>query len=924
MLPSRMGWLRALSLGLALSAFFSVGYSQAPPAVKLPEGVQRIGSVEGITEYRLANGLQVLLLPDASQPKVTVNCTIFVGSRHEGYGETGMAHLLEHMLFKGCPKFPDVPKALRDHGANFNGTTWVDRTNYFETMPANDENLEFGIELEADRFANSFIRRDDLLSEFSVVRNEFERGENEPELILSQRMFATAFEWHNYGKSTIGNRTDIERVPIDNLQAFYKKYYRPDNAFLIIAGKFDETKALEYVAKHFGPIKNPDTPLPKTYTEEPPQDGERLVTLRRVGTVGAVGAVYHVPAGSHPDFAAVEVLNQVLGMEPAGRLYKALVETKKATKVMSAAFPWHDPGVLEVIVQTEPAKTEEARQTLLDVLEKLTEEPITDEEVERAKRQLLQNQERTLANSQTFARQLSEWAACGSWKLFFIHRDRLEGVKAADVNRVAGEYLKRSNRTVGLYVPTKEAERTAVPASPDLAKLVDDYKGREALAAGEAFDPTPENVEERVRRGTVGAGIKFAVLPKKTRGETVSMTMSIRFGNPDSLKGLEEAADMLGTMLSRGTKNKTRQQLQDELDKLNASVSVSSSLGQLSVNVQTKRGNLPEVLKIVGEMLREPSFPQEEFDLLKRENLESLEKVRNDPQTLAVISLRRQLSPYPADDVRYVPNLEEGIARVKSVTLDQVKALYADQLGNEAGELAIVGDFDADASIKQIDEVLKNWTAKVTYKRVERVALPAKGNRERIQTPDKANAIYVAGLSMPLNDNDPMYPAMVVGNYLLGQAPLASRLSNRVRGKDGLSYGVGSNVSASSLDKVGTFTIFAITNPVNMGKVDAAIAEEVTKFLKEGISASELEEAKTAYIQSQRGSRANDRVLARQLADALQAGRTFAYYANQEKAIEALQPGQVKEAFDQLLDPKKLVIIQAGDLPKAEEKKSDK
>src|SRR5262249_11589575 len=244
-----------------------------------------------------------------------------------------MAHLLEHMVFKGTPTHPDVPKALKEHGAQFNGTTWVDRTNYFETMPATDANLEFGIKLEADRMVNSFVRRDDLISEMTVVRSEFERGENSPDNVLSQRMMAVAYEWHNYGKSTIGNRSDIERVPIDRLQAFYRKYYQPDNAVLVVAGKFDEAKALDYIAKYFGAIKKPTRILDTTYTEEPPQDGERNVTLRRVGKVGVVGIIYHISAGAHDDFAAVQVLNNLLVSEPSGRLYQALVPSKKANSV---------------------------------------------------------------------------------------------------------------------------------------------------------------------------------------------------------------------------------------------------------------------------------------------------------------------------------------------------------------------------------------------------------------------------------------------------------------------------------------------------------------------------------------------------------------------------------------------------------------
>src|SRR6516164_1985709 len=239
------------------------------PALPAAEAPRQVATVEGVTEYRLANGARVLLFPEASRPTITINMTVLVGSRHEGYGETGMAHLLEHMVFKGTPTFANVPKALRDHGANFNGTTNVDRTNYFETMPATAENLEFGIKLESDRLVNSFVKREDLASEMTVVRNEFERGENSPQSILMQRIHAAAYEWHNYGKSTIGNRSDIERVPIENLQAFYKTYYQPDNVVLVVTGKFEEQKALAIVQKYLGSIPKPKRKLNDTYTEEP-------------------------------------------------------------------------------------------------------------------------------------------------------------------------------------------------------------------------------------------------------------------------------------------------------------------------------------------------------------------------------------------------------------------------------------------------------------------------------------------------------------------------------------------------------------------------------------------------------------------------------------------------------------------------------
>jgi len=884
------------------------------------EAPRKFAAVEGVTEYRLANGARVLLFPEASRPTITVNMTVLVGSRHEGYGETGMAHLLEHMVFKGTPVYPDVPKALRDHGADFNGTTWVDRTNYFETMPASDENLEFGLRLEADRMVNSFIKREDLASEMTVVRNEFEAGENSPQNILNQRMMAVAYEWHNYGKSTIGNRSDIERVPIDKLQAFYRKYYQADNAVLILAGNFQPEKALALVGKYFGALKRPERKIDATYTDEPPQDGERTVVLRRVGKAGLVGALYHIPAGSHEDFAAVEILEDVLTSEPSGRLYKALVPTKKASSVGGVAFGWHDPGVLRILAQTgseDEKGLHEVRDLITDELEKLGTQKVTKEEVERAKAKLLAQREQLMKDANAIGRTLSDWAAKGDWRLFFLHRDRVAKVTAEDVTRVAEKYLQRSNRTVGLYVPTAQVARTPIPETPNVAALVKDYKGGAAVAAGEAFDPTPENIEQRVQRSELPGGVKLALLPKKSRGEAVVLQMTLRYGNADALKGKVDAADFLGQLMERGTHKHTYQQLQDELNNNQITLSVGGDVGSLMVSVRCKRSTLPRALELLREVLREPSFPQNEFEILKRQQVTQLRQSSTEPQSLAVIALRRKLSPYPSDDVRYVPTVEEWMARLAKLTIEDVRKLYEEQLSALAGEAAVVGDFDAPKTEKALAEMLKDWKSGTPYKRIEKEAhTGVKGEKVVIATPDKENAVYVAGFAVPMNDADSDYPAVTVANYVFGGGPLASRLADRVRRKDGLSYGVGSHFQAESLDRVGSFVMFAITNPKNIEKVDKAIAEEMDRFLKDGATAKEVEEGRKAYLAAAKNQRSSDGALASLLTGQLHAGRTSAYLADFEKKVADLTAEPVNDAFRKHVNPKRLVIIEAGDFTK--------
>src|SRR3954454_13609846 len=447
--------------GFALLTLFV--YAVAAPAQTLPSGVQKITSVEGITEYSLPNGLHVLMFPDASHPKLTVNMTYMVGSRHEGYGETGMAHLLEHILFLQTKTRANVKKELTDHGADFNGSTSWDRTNYYETMTATDENLKYGIELEADRMINSKVEKQLLDTEMTVVRSEFEMRENSPEGILMQRVLEAAYAWHNYGKLPIGNRSDIENVPINRLAAFYHKFYQPDNALLTVAGKFDEAKAMALIVSAFGKIPKPTRVLDKTYTSEPTQDGERSVTLRRVGDIQALMALYHVPAGSHPDAAAVQVMAEVLGDVPSGRLYKALVDNKKAVSASGGLEVLHDPGFIIASARLQQNQNmDEARQVFIKTIENLVNEPPSKEEVERIKTRLLKQIELEMADSQSVAVDLSEWASQGDWRLFFLMRDRIKAVTEADVLRVAKAYMKESNRTLGTFVPTKNPDRAEI------------------------------------------------------------------------------------------------------------------------------------------------------------------------------------------------------------------------------------------------------------------------------------------------------------------------------------------------------------------------------------------------------------------------------------------------------------------------------
>jgi len=377
------------------------------------------------------------------------------------------------------------------------------------------------------------------------------------------------------------------------------------------------------------------------------------------------------------------------------------------------------------------------------------------------------------------------------------------------------------------------------------------------------------------------------------------------------------AARFLPSLMNRGTKKLTYQELRDALDREKTRISVSGGLGEVGFSLETRQAHLPAALDLLRQIMREPALLDEELEILKRHRLANLDAQKTDPQAIAVRALQRRLSPYAPSDVRYIATFEEEIERVKAVTGEQVRKLYAEFVSAQVSELAIVGDFDPGIALPVLEKALAGWISKQPYARIQTL-LPQQweAGKQTFHTPDKANAVYVAGLLFSLSDSDPAYAAMILGNYIFGGGSLSSRLGDRIRQKEGLSYGVGSQFHASSMDPRGTVVLFAICNPLNMSKVEKAIAEEMDLLLKNGITPDELERAKKGYLESQRLLWSRDSYLASQLCDQLHQGRTMSFLAEHYQRVESATVAEVNAALRKYLDPKRLVIVTAGDFEK--------
>jgi zinc protease len=931
---------RLISLSLVIASFLV--------AQALPPGVGKRASVGGITEYVYPNGLRVLLFPNPASPKVTINVTYLVGSRHEGYGETGMAHLLEHMNFIETTNGRQIKNEIVSRGAAWNGTTSSDRTNYYETVPATAENLKWALGLEADRMVNVKFTKQILDTEMTVVRNEFERGENSPQSILRERVEATAYLWHNYGKSTIGSKEDLEKVPVERLEAFYRKYYQPDNAVVVITGRLDESEALQAVADTFGKLPRPTRVLDQTYTVEPAQDGERYVELRRVGEGQSVVIAYHGPAAGHPDSAALQVLAGIMsgagGRGPRGggggqgRLTKAIVDTQKADSASMGVAQLYDPGLITLSASlNKDQNLDEVRKLLISTVEGVVANPPTKEEIERVTTPLLRNLENNLSDPQTIATgALNTAISQGDWRLMFLQHDRLKDITPTDVVRVAKAYLKPSNRTVGYFIPDAAPDRTVVPPTPDLAATLKDYKSTVKVTQGEAFDPTPSNIESRVFRSKLPNGMKVVLLPKQTDAGMVSAVIELRFGDQKTLAGQAATAQIAGALLSSGTKSKTRDQLADEMRKLNARIQVSggggggfagggrgrgpvgpgSTVSSANASITAPAANFVAALRLAVEMLREPAFAEAEYERVIQPRIKALENVQTEPTQLAAETLQRHLTPWTANDVLYPQTRENQLAAIKKVTLDDVKKFHAKFYGANHGVIAIAGPIDQAAVVAATKELLGGWNTTMAYTPMAAAYKAVAPVNRKIETPDKANAQFEAGLRFKLSDKDPDYPAMLLAGYMFG-GPITSHISDRIRNREGLSYGANARIAIPTEGDAALLSGTVSLNPANGPKVEFSFTDELARTLQAGFTEKEVEAAKKAYLDSRLVSRSQDAALITVLANHEQQGRTMKWDEALEEKIRALTPDQITAAFRRHIDPKALTIVKAGDFKTA-------
>ncbi|OXB00910.1 M16 family metallopeptidase [Flavobacterium pectinovorum] len=897
---------------------------------------KKIKELGGIEEYLYEpNGMNILLLQDNASPVATVQIVYRVGSKNEVLGNTGSTHLLEHLMFKGTTAFNKkngntITDVLQNTGAQLNATTWYDRTNYFETLPS--DKIGLALEIEADRMRNSLLLKEDKEAEMTVVRNEFERGENDPNSLLDKEIWASAYIAHPYHHSTIGWKSDIEKAPIEVLRNFYNTYYWPDNATLTIIGDFQKENVFQLVEKYFGKITKAPNKMPQPYTEEPQQYGPRKIVVKKPGELGVVNKAYKIPGALHEDLPALNILGEIIGSGPSAILNKTFVDSRMGIYAYASATNFKEVGLFTIGVGfPTTSKHEDIDAKISEVVAKIQKEGVTQDEVNRVVAKISAQTILARDGSGVIASELNEAIASGDWTDFVTGVDRLKKVTPADVQRVAQKYLVEDQSTTGYFIPKQSGNQGQDQAKAgnfmpengpfyyrdsnhNHLKESHSALSSQQKTAREAID---ENVENAIEKGASSykrekiAGIDV-VSVKTSAKDFVTVSASISLGNFASETKNSMIPSLTTSLLSKGTTLNDKFKFSEKLQKLGVNINIGASNTKINIGFKCLKKDLDQVIVLLAEELRSPLFDKTEFENLKMQFTGNTQQNLNDPGERGDIALSQAI--YEKGNPNYSLSVEEDLANIKNATLDEVKAFHKKYFGPASMHFVIVGDTEGANLAASLKKSFKNWNGGVTETLKFNETQKAASKTEVVTIPEKPSAELFIGQYTGLKRADADYIPFYIANYTLG-AGFAGRLMQTVRDNDGLTYSISSGLGGN-ITTGGYWFVNASFNPTLFQKGLDATMVQVDKWVKDGITTAELENKKTNLIGSFKVGMSTTSGMARTILSFVERGLEPNYIEQYPKDIEKVTLKEVNDAIKKYIQLDKMIIIKSGSLDK--------
>ncbi|OMQ07812.1 pitrilysin family protein [[Flexibacter] sp. ATCC 35103] len=895
---------------------------------------KKIKELGGIEEYLYQpNGMNVLLLQDNASPVATVQIVYRVGSKHEVLGNTGSTHLLEHLMFKGTPTFnkkngKTITDVLQNTGAQLNATTWYDRTNYFETLPS--DKIALALQIEADRMRNSLLLKEDKEAEMTVVRNEFERGENDPNSLLEKEIWASAYIAHPYHHSTIGWKSDIEKAPIEVLRNFYNTYYWPDNATLTIIGDFKKENVFELIEQYFGKITKAPNAMPQPYTEEPQQYGPRKIVVKKPGELGVVNKAYKIPGALHEDLPALNILGEIIGSGPSAILNKTFVDTRLGIYTFASATNFKEVGLFTIGVGfPTTSKHEDIDAKISEVVAKIQKDGVTQDEVNRVVAKISAQTILARDGSGVIASELNEAIAAGDWTDYITGVDRLKKVTPADVLRVAQKYLVEDQSTTAYFIPKQAGAQNKDSAQANNfmsqngpfyyrdPKHAHNEEESANVLSGQINNPTEIAVENQIEKTPSAykrekvAGIDV-VSVKTSAKDFVTVSASISLGNYANETKNTMIPSLTATMLSKGTTLNDKFKFSEKLQKLGVNLNVNASTFKINIGFKCLKKDLDQVITLLAEELRNPLFDAKEFENLKQQFTGNIQQSLNDPGSRGNIALSQAI--YPKANPNYSLSAEDNIANIKNATLEEVKAFHKKYFGPVSMHLVIVGDTEGANLNAALKKSFKNWNGGVVENMKFEEAVKSPSKTEVITIAEKPSAELFIGQYTGLKRADADYIPFYIANYTLG-AGFAGRLMQTVRDNDGLTYSISSGMGGN-IYTGGYWVVNASFNPTLFQKGLDATMVQIDKWVKDGITTEELENKKTNLIGSFKVGMSTTNGMARTILSFIERGLEPNYIEQYPKDIEKVTLQQVNDAIKKYIQPDKMIFIKSGSLDK--------
>ena len=901
--------------------FFSILTSLEATST-LPKGVRYIETVGEIEAYELeSNGLRILIQQNKGLPVAAVMITYEVGGRNEVAGTTGMTHILEHMMFKGTDENHEengYSQSMERIGARFNATTYYDRTNYYAVLPR--EHIDKALALEADRMRNLRITDEALQAELTVVFNEYDRKENSPTQTLFKEICGVAFKAHPYGQPVIGWKSDIENTSPEKLRRFYDTFYWPENATLTILGDFDKKATLATIKKYYASIPNASQPIPLVKTIEPEQLGPRRTIIKRAGKVGAVAIGYKVPEGIHRDWAALQLISQILGANKTGRFYSALDDKGKASSTFAFAPQLRDPSLffLGAFLTTESTH-EEVERIILDTIDHLSRFRITDKELDRAKSAIAA---RTVYNRDglyNIAQEINEYIAMGDWTGYIRQPQAIQTVTVEDIQRVAKTYLTKKNSTTGWYIPTTP-EKTASSFSklkpsffrdPEIPLPVMELRPEKNPRI--PFSKNSKNVQhtKTIQQAKIG-DIEVVVIDLPV-DNVVSFIGSFAAGESFNPKGRPVLAGLTASMLDKGTQRQNRFIIAEQLDTLGASIAFDTDAHSLLFSGKFLRKNAGNVMNLLAEQIRQPAFDPEVLESLKARKKAYLLKAINNPEFRASNEASRLL--YPEGHPNYKFPIETLIADLENTTIEDIHAFHQEHYGPKSMQLVFAGDVDFHQIMANVELAFASWKGGKTYLTETVFPLKTDAQSKHVALKDKPSAFaYLAqftGLQRNL-EGYLHYMGFSIGNYILGGS-FHSRLMSEVRERQGLTYHIAS-MHQGDLFTPGHWAVSSSFAPSMLEEGLKATKAVLEDWHEKGVSEKEVKAAKTTLRGSYLVNLSTTKAFAEQVHSFIRRDLTADFIDSYLWFLDQITTKDINLAIRKYFDPAKLILVTSGSL----------